>query len=251
MDTDLKTFRLIANFIKELNNLFGERERPIKLYTHLIERTALVHEKPIQKHISAFRSFCNENQEAILSNDASKITLAKIAYSTKVFVDMPKVFRLSDKQTQQTIWEYLLTISALLDPTSKAKQILQETKAKQKEKGGKEAEFLGDIISRVEQSVDPDVDNPMAAVGNILSSGIFTDLISGMSSGLQNGSLDLGSLIGTVQQLVVGMQGGEGNSESDPNMNVLNNMMGTLNSVATKVEEVEDESTENDTQNVD
>jgi hypothetical protein len=254
MDTDLKTFRLIANFIKELNDLFGEKERPIRLYSHLIERTALVHEKPIQKHISAFRNFCSENQNAILTKDVAKISINKIVYSTKVFLDMPRIFRLADKQTQGTIWEYLLTISALLDPTSKAKQILQENKAKQQEKGGKEAEFLGDIISRVEQSVDPEVDNPMAAVGSILSSGIFTDLISGMSSGLQNGDLDLGNLIGTVQKLVVGMQGSSESNDSSPNMNMLNDMMGTLNTVTNKVEEIEsnpEEEPKNAPENID
>ena len=251
MDNDLKTFGIIADFVKELNDLYGERERPLRLYAHLIEKTAIRNTQPIKKHISAFRNFCSENQDAILEKEASKIKVGKIVYSTKVFLDMEKIFSMSDAQTRTTMWDYFLTISALIDPTSKAKQILQETKAKQQARGGKEAEFLGDIISRVESSVDPDADNPMAAVGSILSSGIFTDLISGMSSGLQNGDLDLGSLIGTVQKLVVGMQPDGG--EADPSMNVVNSMMGSLNKAASKVEEVEEapEKVEDSTKEID
>lgn len=238
MDNYLKIFDIIADFVKELNDLFGEKERPLRLYSHLIEKTAIRNTQPIRKHIKAFQSFCSDNQDAIMAKDVGQIKVGKIVYSTKVFLDMDKIFALADKQSRGVIWQYFLTISALIDPTSKAKQILQETKAQQQVKGGKEAEFLGDIISRVEQSVDPEVDNPMAAVGSILSSGIFTDLISGMSSGLQNGELDLSNLIGTVQKLVVGMQPEGG--EDGPDMSVVNSMMGTLNKVATKVEEVEE-----------
>ena len=237
MENDLKTFGIIANFVKELDPLFGNSQRTIKLYARLIERTALVHTKPIQKHLNAFRSFCTENQDAILTKDRKLIKLPKIVYSSNVYLDMNEIFSRSDRQTQNTIWKYLLTISALLDPTSKAKQILKESKD---EKGGNEAEFLGDIISRVESSVDPNSENPMAAVGSILQSGIFTDLISGMSSGLSDGSLDLSNLIGTVQKLVVGMQGTDPGDVDSSSMNMLSGMMGTLNSAANKVEEIDE-----------
>lgn len=237
-DNELKIFKVIANFVKELEPLFGSKQKTVALYDHLIQRTALVHKKSILKHVTGFRNFCSENQEAILAKDASKITVDKIVYSTKVYLDMSEIFRLSpDNQTRNTIWEYLLTLSALLDPTSKAKQVLQSSRGK---KGGREAEFLGDIISKVEASVDPDVDNPMAAIGGILSSGVFTELIGGMSQGLQDGSLDLGSLIGTVQNLVIGMNN-EAGAEGDSTMNQINSMMGALNTVAPKVEEIKEE----------
>jgi hypothetical protein len=237
MNNDLKIFGVIANFIKELSPVFGKEQRSLTLYSHLIERTALINKKPIQKHISAFKNFCIQNQDAILEKNKDKICEGKISYSSKVFIDMDQIFDIcKDKHTENTIWEYLLTIAALLDPTSKARQVLKESKEK---KGGREADFLGEIISKVENNVGTNTDNPMAAIGSMLQSGVFTDLISGMSNGLSDGSLDLNSLIGTVQTLVSGMNQ-ESDGTPDQNMDMLNNMMNTLTTVSkNQIEEIE------------
>ena len=54
-------------------------------------------------------------------------------------------------------------------------------------------DFLTNIIEKVEQNVSPN-DNPMEAISSIMKSGIFQELITGMGSGLQNGTLDLNKL---------------------------------------------------------
>ena len=70
-DTSLITFKTISNFTNDLGNVFSEKHRPLKLYVHLINKTTLSHETPIQKHIDAFRQFCLENRESIASKSSN------------------------------------------------------------------------------------------------------------------------------------------------------------------------------------
>lgn len=221
-NTSLIAFKAICNFINELDEQFGNQLQPLKLYALLLGKTTIAHDKPIQKHIEAFRSFCVANRDAIIDKSAEKIVIEEIVYSDRCTIDMKKVFELADKPTSTVIWNHLLTIFAVVDPTGKARQILKESSANG---SGKEANFLTDIIGKVEQHVDPNA-NPMDAISSIMQSGVFNDLVGGMGSGLQDGSLDLGKLMGTVQSMVTSL--GEQTGEGDETMNAINTMMGNL-----------------------
>ena len=225
-DTSLITFKAISNFTNCLEEVFGEEHRFLKLYAHLINKTQIAHEKPILKHIEAFRLFCVSNRDAIEQKNYKKFEMNNITYSDRVYIDMNIIFISADKETASIIWKHLLTISALVDPTGKAKQLLKEST--KTGKNGSEANFLTDIIEKVEQNVDPDA-NPMEAVTSIMQSGVFQELVTGMGEGLQNGDLDLSKLMGTVQNMV-------GNLNEDPNsnngtddaMNMMNTMMANM-----------------------
>ena len=225
-DTSLVTFKAISTFSISLEEIFGKKQRPLKLYVRLLKRTTLSHEKAIKKHVDAFREFCIVNREALEQKDASKFLKNKIIYSERVFIDIKRIFKASDKETAQTIWEHLLTIAALLDPAGKARKILKQT-MKTGDGSEVEANFLTDIIGKVEKHVDADAE-PMQAVASIMQSGVFSELVSGMGSGLQDGSLDLSKLMGTVQSMVSGLnQGSEGlnSSEGLPDLSGLMNMV--------------------------
>lgn len=225
-DTSLITFKAISNFTNCLEEVFGEEHRFLKLYAHLINKTQIAHEKPILKHIEAFRLFCVSNRDAIEQKNYKKFEMNNITYSDRVYIDMKIIFASADQETASIIWKHLLTISALVDPTGKAKQLLKEST--KTGKNGSEANFLTDIIEKVEQNVDPNA-NPMEAVTSIMQSGIFQELVTGMGEGLQNGDLDLSKLMGTVQNIV-------GNLNEDPNsnngtndaMNMMNTMMANM-----------------------
>jgi hypothetical protein len=228
-DYNLLTFKAISDFTKELGEMFATKDKnhSLKLYEHLLNKTTLTHEKAIKKHIDAFRDFCVANREAIINKDYTSFTSKRVVYSSRVYIDFLNIFKDSDKETSSIIWKHLLTISALVDPAGKAKKVLQESK------DSKEANFLSDIINKVESNVKPN-SNPLEAVNSIMSSGIFNDLLSGMNSGIQNGELDLGKLMGTVQTMCASLgdmnnSGGEGVSgDGNPmaNMgNVLNGLM--------------------------
>ena len=225
-DTSLVCFKAISNFMLELGELFSKQQRSLKLYCRLIKKTTLSHDASIKKHIDAFKTFCITNRECIVSKNASFVS-GKIAYSQRVYIDLSDIFKLADKDTSKVIWDHLLCISALVDPAGKAKEILKENLAAGKT-GGQETNFLTDIIDKVEAHVDPNA-NPMEAVSSIMKSGIFTDLIGGMNSGLSDGSLDLSKLMGAVQGMVgkLGEQSG-GDPQADNAMNMLSSMMGNM-----------------------
>ncbi len=229
-DTSLVCFKAISNFTTELGETFSKQQRSLKLYCRLINKTTIVHDKSIKKHIDAFRKFCVTNRDAIVTKSVGNLSTNKIEYSQRVFIDMAEIFKLSDKDTTRIIWDHILCISALVDPAGKAKEILKENLQAGKT-GGTETNFLTDIIDKVEAHVDPNA-NPMEAVSSIMQSGVFSDLIGGMNQGLSDGSLDIGKLMGAVQGMV-GQLGNKGDGSNDPQaanaMNMISSMMGNMN----------------------
>ena len=232
-DYNLLTFKAISKFVNELAEIFATDNHSLKLYNRLIQKTTLSHENAIKKHIDIFRIFCITNRDSIVNKNLKLMSNPSVEYSEKVFINFNDIFKESDKETANVIWNHLLTISALVDPSSKAKEILKNSK------DTKEADFLSNILNKVETNVNPS-SNPMEAVSSIMSSGVFTDLISGMNDGIQDGSLDLGKLMGTVQQMCSSFGGidinkmnpqndGSSTPAIDP-MSMLNSMMGSMKS---------------------
>jgi hypothetical protein len=223
---NLLTFKAISTFVTELAEIFSSKNHSLKLYSRLINKTTLTHDNAIKKNIDAFKKFCVENKDAILNKDEKTFVYPIVEYSSRVFIDFKSIFNSADNETKNAIWKHLLTISALVDPTSKAKEILKNSK------DTKEANFLTDILNKVETTVTPN-SNPLEAVTSIMSSGVFNDLIAGMNNGVQDGSLDLGKLMGTVQQMCsslgtnLDMPKNEDGTAPNP-MNMINSMMSNL-----------------------
>jgi hypothetical protein len=201
-DYNLLTFKAITSFVNDLSEIFSADNHELKLYQHLINKTTISHEKAIEKHIEAFTTFCIKNREAIVSKDNSKL-IDDIRYSDKVFIDVKSILQSTDKETANVIWKHILTISAFVDPSGRAKEIL-------KQNASNESNLISDIINKVEENVDLNQANPLEAVSSIMSSGIFTDLMMGMNTKLQDGSIDVGKLMNTVQQLCATIGGPDG-----------------------------------------
>jgi hypothetical protein len=228
---EIIAFKAISDFTKELCENFASKDKnhSLKLYEHLLNKTTLSHDKAIKKHIESFREFCVANRDAISNKNYSLLVNNKVTYSSRVYIDFSSIFKDSDRETSNIIWKHLLTISALIDPAGKAKEILKNNG------DSKEANFLSDIINKVESNVNPN-SNPLEAISSIMSSGVFNDLITGMNSGIQNGDLDLGKLMGTVQTMCASLStdinsanpSGDININENP-MNMLNSLMSNMN----------------------
>ena len=240
-DQTLIIFNCISKFVSELNSQFGEKYRSLQLYSRLIEKTTIVHDEPIKKHINAFKTFCVNNRDAISKLDNNLIVQQNITYSDRVYINMHTILKNADRDEKNVIWKYILNISAYLDPSNKAKDILKESIEKSGNKGGNEEKFLTNIINEVEDKVDP-TQNPMEAVGNIMQSGLFTNLVGSMNSGLENGDLDLGKLMGTVQTMVGSLNNMTQNmdTESNPGMPDLSGMMGQMNQMMSQLNQTID-----------
>lgn len=205
MDKTKSSFRAIKSFVKDTSSIFGDDFHELKLYNHLLEKTdESKHTSIISKHIKIFGDFCLNHRKALLEKNIFLLQNEKISYSSKTFIDIGAILKVADDDTRITIWKHLLTISAFLDPTAKAKEILKNDISN-------ESNLITDIINKVEANIDINENtNPLEAVSSLMNSNVFGDLISGMNSKLQDGSIDLSKLLGTVEQLCSNMDGESG-----------------------------------------
>jgi hypothetical protein len=222
-ETSLIGFKAICNFVNELEAEYGKNHKPLRLYKRLVNHTQIAHDNAIKRHLSVFQNFCISNREAFSERDASKLSESKILYSERVFIDMSVIFRLSDSETASIIWKHLLTISAIVDPAGKARELLKKVTVEDKDSSA-EADFLQGIISKVETSVKPE-SNPMEALSSIMQSGLFNDMMSDIGSK----KLDMGKLLGVVQGMVssFGEQAGT-DPETKQAIGMMSNMMGGM-----------------------
>ena len=205
---NLIAFKAISDFTKDLDEIFGKEHKPLALYARLIAKTTLSHAEAIDKHISSFRAFCVTNRDQILEKN-TELSNPSISYSTRVYINMAHIFKIADAETRDTIWRHILSISALVDPAnaSKVKDVLRNSDIALPASGedaSVEDDFLNKIIERVGESVKPDAD-PNEAISSILSSGLIPDLVSSLNSGISNGTLDLGKMMGTVNKMMSSM----------------------------------------------
>ena len=218
-------FKAITTFINDLHIEYGNRHKSISLYHRLLEKTGIIHTNPVLKHIECFKTFFEKNKDGMESKDMSKFVESKIVYSERVYVDISSVLKHSDKETSVIIWKHLLTIWGLIDPLSQAKNTLKEMSV---ESDNKESNFLNSIIEKVESSVDPEKmngSNPMETVNNLMQSGVFNELISGMQSGLSDGSLDMNKLMGSVQGMMTKLSP---DGQVPPEISNMMSMMGPM-----------------------
>ena len=203
-------FKCIVDFIHCLRDLYGENQHSLELYDLLMEKTGIVHEEPIKKHIHLFYEFVRENEEAIIENSPTLMKQWKIEYSEKVFIDLKPIFEDCSEGDIKVLWQHLLTLLAVLIPTSQAKQILREQKNKKKKKskkkhssGNNEDDFLTNIMDKVGKQIDPSkTSNPAEMMTGIMSSGLFGELMEDMNKGMSSGDLDINKMMGSLQGMI-------------------------------------------------
>jgi hypothetical protein len=222
---DLVCFKGICTFVKDLTCVF-EKNHPLALYNRLLEKTPISNTKIISKHISLFRDYIIQNKDAILEQNPEKIVSDKISYNETVLIQIKRFVTDSDKETKLTIFKHLQYIGSLCCEDSLSfKKSLRE-----KELGdSKEEKFLGNLINKVESTIDPTtMDNPLTAVTQLLSSGVLNDVIGNLQTGLSSGDLDIGKLLGSMQMIAGGPQGSSSSSSQQTPMPDLSAMMNML-----------------------
>lgn len=206
-DRELIMFKAIARFIGDLNEEFGARYKSIALYNRLLEKTSLLHVNPIKKHIECFRQFYLKNAEAVEKCEVQKFNDSKIAYSANVFVDVATIIRASQPEDVKIIWKHLLTIWNLIDPLSAASRVLKDSQSS-------ENHMLQNIMSKVQETAQKanisDDSNPAQIMNSMMQSGAMSELMNGMFKGINDGSIDIGKIFGSLQGMIGGMQGMQG-----------------------------------------
>jgi hypothetical protein len=204
-DIEQSTFKTIATFVSDLSEIFASSYHELALYNRLLQKTTLSHEVGVRKNINAFKTFCVNNRKPIISRNYKDV-VGKIIYSDKVFIDIKDIMIHADAETRKIIWLHLIKICAFVDPSTKAREILKENVSN-------ESTFIDEIMTKVEQNIDLDATtNPLEAVTSIMNSGVFNDLMMGMNNKLQDGSIDLSKLMGTVETLCSSIKPADGDA---------------------------------------
>jgi len=198
-----KSFDHVTKFVSDLAEVFGTKQHSLLLYNRLLNKTKTTHHDAIKKHVDAFTEFVTKNHQAIIDRDDTKIVSPIIFYSKKVNIKMDEIFKMADSETSNVIWKHLLVIINSVDPSEEAMAILKRSL----EEKSNEGDFLNNLVQKIEKNVDGNSADPMSAIMGLMSSGVFTDLLSGMNSGMKDGSLDIGKLFGTVQSMMTSMGG--------------------------------------------
>jgi len=234
-NTSILIFKAITSFISDLDSEFGKKHKSIALYNRLLEKTGIVHIGPVHKHIECFKKFFDLNKNAMNDQNPVLFENSKIVYSEKVYVDIATVLRQTSEDNKKIIWQHLLTIWGLIDPSSEARRLLNE--AKKNGTATNEDDFLSNIIEKVETAVSSDKidkNNPLTAITTLMQSGIMSDLVTGMQKGLSEGSLDVGKLMNSVQTMMgkmggTGMEHGQnGGGMGMPDLGQMMSMMGPM-----------------------
>jgi len=235
-DTKLIAFKTIVGFVKDCSSTLGEDIHSLKLYEHLLAKTTFDHLNSIEKNVELFRKFCTENRDNIENMNYESFDPKTIVYSDKIKLDMFEIFKKADADDIKNLWKHLLTISAIVDQAGHAKKILKKIATNDNSKKT-ESNFLTDMVSKIESNVDPNTSNPLEAIGGLMSSGVFNELIEGFGNGIKDGSIDMGNLMGTVQGMMGSMAGGgvPTTNNSEGQMNDLTNMMSMLGPMLNQV----------------
>lgn len=229
---DLTSFQTILEFITSLQDYYGTDKhpavRPLNLYHRLISRMSFRDDELILRHINVFKNFCVSNREQIRTQN-SELNVKKIEFSDRIYIDMGYILNKSDADSTNAVWEYLLTISAYVDPENKTKELLQQLR---ENTNSNEGNFLANMIETMSTQLPSGGGggggggdgNPLALIGSLMNSDLIGNLMGSMNSNLENGNLDLGKLMGTMSGLINNVKS-EIEKSDDPTIKQLSSLL--------------------------
>ena len=237
----LKAFNAISEFVNDLWEAYGDPTKvtPLALYRRLIQHIQFSHEEAIMRAIGPFQKFTKKYNDIIIEGDLSKIHRGEVinyGENPRVLIEVQKFIHKGDDQTKSIIHQHLLTISAILNPSEEALKELEKKMEAISLDDSPEGQFLNEILEKARSSVgDSDTDNPMAAMGSLLQSGVVQDLFSGLQSGIASGEMDFQKLLGSMQGALGSLM--QGSSQGSLQCT----SQGTSRSTTARIEEVKDE----------
>lgn len=193
-DNNLMVFKMITNIVNKVNEMCGENHLNIQLYNRLLEKTTLTNTTSIEKHISIFKEFCVSNKKSIMNRDYDKFESDGVNFSDNIFINFKSVFEEVNEEEGNELWGMLVNLLKNNIPKNK--------------------NFLANLMGKIEGSVDVNTNNPMEAITSMMSSGVFSELVGTMTSGLSSGEITLGSLFGQMNDLTGALGEGQNTSTS-------------------------------------
>lgn len=201
-------FYKFVDFLYDLNEVFGNQMKSLKLFYTLVSSLQEKHkENPekyddqINKHVQTLKDFLVANKDAILSQNANLFTMKNLSCSDRIFIDFELVLRYSEEKS--AIWKHLLLLLSISDPDGKAKQVLHSFL----EEDTPENKVIKSIASKLEESKFADkmseqnISNPMDMMQMLGSSGLLSSIMSSVNQSNLD-QVDPKKLINTMRNML-------------------------------------------------
>lgn len=196
----LNIFKAISEFVFDLELVFGKTHKEVLLYKRLLSKTTILNEGPVKRHVTIFKSFIDSNLTAITEKSSDKLTTHKLVYSERVFIDLYTLLKECDKDTETAVWNHLLKINALVNPSEQSLALTSFLSNTTPSNG--EDDLLTDLISTVKDSLTGEtVTNPMETAMSLVSSGKLSNIISTMTQKFSTGALNPEDLLKKVMNI--------------------------------------------------
>lgn len=196
--TSKAAYEAIISFVKDLSEVFpSKRVSPLALYARLLDKIHVTDTNSVEKFLEGFRAFFAKHEKAIVDDTLSSIPKdTRICYgeNNHIYIDIQRFIYQSDEESRDVIRRHLLIINALLEPSNKHLSILEN---EDKKKGpsidtrSKEGKFMSEIMERAKDTMkNTNAENPMGVIMNLATSGVLTDMFTGLQNGVTKGELD-------------------------------------------------------------
>ena len=203
---NLKFFSKAITFVGELNNVYSEKYRNVRLYYKLMKKTPIGNESAIKKHVTLLLEYINRNTDAIKEKNSDKLDNTNIIMDYQIYLNLTECIKGSDKDTQNIIFSHLLLLLYISNPNEDVKELLQ-TKQQEHET---ETNFIDGFVNKIEkQFADKDFKDPISAAMSMMQSGIFSEIVQDMNDKVTSGNLNPQKLLGSVQGMLGNLTGGK------------------------------------------
>ena len=131
-------------------------------------------------------------------------TIIKYGSSKNVYLEIQKYLYKANVDNREIIRQHLMTISTIIEPSEAPLAELDATAPFLErlgiDDGSKEGNFVTGIMQKAKSVMENvETDDPMAAIVGLLSSGLVTDMMKGLQNGVQDGTMNMSKLIGSMQ----------------------------------------------------
>lgn len=124
---ECELYQSFFKMIQSLDEVFGDTNKPLHLYAHLLNKITSQHGGAIERNCMIAKTFFTCNEVGISKSDISQFEDHCLRYSDKVYVDFDAIFKAADDDCKNQIWKHMLTIQIHIgDNAESAKRQLQQ-----------------------------------------------------------------------------------------------------------------------------
>lgn len=213
-DDDIQKFKVIVNFISDLSDIFGDTNDSIEMYNILLEKTGLTNYTAIRKNIIIFSEFLEQNKNEIEKKNLENIN-GSIKYSDNIILNIKNILQSTDNDNRNEIWNHLNVLysviidnnSNIITSTNNIGDIIttntNENTNENTTTNINENNVFSNIVGKISENVQNETSNdPGQIMQNMMQSGVFNELVTEMNDSLVNGDLDIGKMLGSLQNML-------------------------------------------------